>query len=171
VQELADAEPLPPGAPSDDFGFVAWCHGALNGHMQLFKVVQKDLNALPDPDPRATAAADADMIQAGNQYLALYTRALDVAEKVNPQNTAARRQEVDKAGASIWAAAETAEPKTRMWSWVMWVLPGRCEYAAERLYEKSMLTGQALGLNMKTEPIKKKPKPPERDALGAIIPK
>jgi len=168
--ELAEAEPLPPGAPSDDYGFVAWCRGALGGHLDLFKMVQGDLNALPDPDPKVTAAADAEMVQAGKQYLAFYDQALDTAEKASPENLSPRRVAAEKTGRSIWDAAAKAETKTRMWSWVMWVLPGRCEYASERLYEKSMLKGQALGVNMRTAPVVKPPKAPERDALGQIIP-
>ncbi len=166
--ELADDEPLPAGAPSDDYGFVAWCHGALRGHMDLFEVVKPTLNALPDPDPKMTAASDAEMLEAGAQYLALYERAMDAAEKASPTEIKPRRTDLEKAGGRIWGAAQMAEPKTRMWSWAMWVLPGRCEYAAERLYEKSMLKGQALGVNMRTAPIPKAPKKPERNALGGI---
>lgn len=169
--ELADDEPLPAGAPSDDYGFVAWCHGALKGHMDLFEVVKPTLNALPDPDPKMTAASDAEMLEAGAQYLSLYERAMDAAEKASPEEIKPRRTDLQKAGGKIWGAAQLAEPKTRMWSWAMWVLPGRCEYAAERLYEKSMLKGQALGVNMRTAPIKKTPKKPERDALGSIVPR
>jgi hypothetical protein len=169
--ELAFAEPLPPGAPSDDYEFVGWCHGALTGHLDLYNLVKDDLNALPDPDPRATAAGDAEMIEAGRQYLALYARAMEAAEKASPQSISARGLAARTSGQTIWNAAKVAEPKTRMWSWTFWVLPGRCEYAAERLYEKSMLTGQALGVNMRTAPVTAPPKPPERDALGAIIPR
>ena len=169
--QLADDEPLPAGAPSDDYGFVAWCHGALKGHMDLFEVVKPTLNALPDPDPKMTAASDAEMLEAGAQYLTLYERAMDAAEKASPTEIKPRRIDLEKAGGKIWGAAQLAEPKTRMWSWAMWVLPGRCEYAAERLYEKSNLKGQALGVAMRTAPIKKTPKKPERDALGAIVPR
>jgi hypothetical protein len=35
-----------------------------------------------------------------------------------------------------------------MWTWLGWELPGRCETAAERLYEKSLLSAQALGIDL-----------------------
>ena len=35
-----------------------------------------------------------------------------------------------------------------MWTWLSWELPGRCETAAERLYEKSLLSAQALGIDL-----------------------
>jgi len=149
---MAEKEPLPPGAPADDYGLVAWCYGALQGHMALFDKVKPDLNALPDPDPRATAAADAEMLEAGRQYLNLYSRALKAAEKGNPKAVLVPATTAMAQGRSIWEKADVAEPKTRMWSWVMWVLPGRCELSAERLYEKSMLAGQSAGVNMRTAP-------------------
>lgn len=168
--QMAFDEPLPPGAPADDYEFVAWCHGALSGHLELFKTVQKDLNALPDPDPKATAAADLEMVQAGEQYLTLYEQAMRAAEKASPQPIEAKGLVARRQGSSIWNAAAVAAPTTRMWSWTFWVLPGRCEYAAERLYERSMLAGQARGINMRTDPVRAPAKPPERDALGAIPP-
>lgn len=157
---LVEKEPLPPGAPADDYGLVAWCYGALQGHMALFEKVKPDLNALEDPNPKATAAADAEMLEAGRQYLELYSRALKAAEKGDPKVVLVPASASMAQGRSIWDKAETAEPKTRMWSWVMWVLPGRCEYSAERLYEKSMLAGQAAGVNMRTAPA---PRPTRED--------
>ncbi len=35
-----------------------------------------------------------------------------------------------------------------MWTWLSWELPGRCETASERLYEKSLLSAQALGIDI-----------------------
>jgi hypothetical protein len=145
----AEKEPFPPGAPEDDYGFVAWCYGALQGHMALFETVKPELNALPDPDPKATAAADAAMLKAGAQYLELYTRALRAAETGNPSVVKVPAADTMKVGRSIWVKAQAADPKTRMWSWAMWTLPGKCEYAAERLFETSNLAG---GARMRTAP-------------------
>jgi hypothetical protein len=44
--------PLPAGAPSDDYGLVAWCHGALRGHLELAEQIA---DTLPD---RRRAAVD-----------------------------------------------------------------------------------------------------------------
>lgn len=146
----AEKEPLPPGAPADDYGLVAWCYGALQGHMALFDKVKPQLNALQDPDPRATAAADAEMAAAGKMYLNLYARALKAADTNNPKVVLVPAATTMARGHSIWDKAEVADEKTRMWSWVMWVLPGRCEYSAERLYETSMLAG---GQKARTAPV------------------
>ncbi len=190
--ELAQLEPLPAGAPEDDYGFVAWCYGSLRGHMSLFTVVSPDLNSLPDADAKTTAAADAEMMQAGQQYLNLYNAALNAADIANgdrppppppplPGHGKAppppkappwpkRRAEIVKTSLAKWTQVREADAKTRMWSWVMWVLPGRCEYAAERLYETSNLAGQAKGINMRSEPLEKPKMPRNRQSGESVAP-
>ena len=143
-------EPVPAGAPSDDYGLVNWCAGALSGHMVLYRQVKPELDALPDASPKETSALDADQIRAGREYLELYKKAIEAAEKASPRNIADQGLRERRAGSSIWAAARsnTADGKARMWTWLGWELPGRCETAAERLYEKSLLSAQALGIDL-----------------------
>jgi hypothetical protein len=142
-------EPVPAGAPSDDYGFVSWCTGALSGHMALYQQVKPELDALPDPRPKETVALDAEQMKAGNEYLALYKKATDAAEKASPRPIAERGQTERQHGAAIWNTARTAtDRKAAMWTYLSWELPGRCETAAERLYEKSLLSAQALGIDL-----------------------
>jgi hypothetical protein len=125
--------------PKDDYALVAWCHGALSGHMELHEAVKEELNSVsPSSD------GDEEQMAAGREYLALYSRALKAAEAASPKNIHADGVANDAAGRRIWAAAAAAEPRTRMWSWLMWELPPNCEIAAKRLEEKSKLFGQAL---------------------------
>ena len=145
--------PVPPGAPEDDYGLVAWCQGALAGHMELYAQVKPTLDAV-NKDPRVANAAaagarndelDQQQMAAGREYLALYQRALDAAEKANPRALGRQRQAAQAKGASIWQpAANAVDPKTTMWSWLMWELPGRCETAAKRLADRSELLAPAL---------------------------
>ena len=146
-------DPPPPGAPTDDFRFVSWCYGALTGHMELYKLVKPELDKLPDPKPQETAVLDAQQTQAGYEYLALYKQAIDTAELASLRPIHDESAEAVKLGHGIWGPAREADAKTRMWSWLSWELPGRCETAAERLYEKSLLAAQALGVNV--DPTKK----------------
>jgi hypothetical protein len=142
-------EPVPAGAPSDDYGLVNWCAGALSGHMALYHEVKPELDALPDASPKETAALDKDQIKAGRDYLTLYKKAIDAAERASPRSIAERGLAMRRQGNSIWTAARTtADRKARMWTWLGWELPGRCETAAERLYEKSLLSAQALGIDL-----------------------
>ncbi len=141
-------DPVPAGAPADDYGLVSWCSGALTGHMALYTMVKPQLDQLPDSRPQETAVLDAEQMKAGNEYLALYKRATDAAERASPQNITDRGAELRQKGDAIWVPAKQADAKTRMWTWLGWELPGRCETAAERLYEKSLLSAQALGIDL-----------------------
>jgi hypothetical protein len=140
-------EPFPIGAPTDDYGFVSWCYGALSGHINLYKVVKPELDKI-STNPKEDAVLDAAQQKAGQEYLTLYKRAIEAAEKASPQPISVHGAQALKAGANIWTPALQAEPKTRMWSYLSWDLPGRCETTAERLYEKSLLAAQALGITI-----------------------
>ena len=144
--------PVPPGAPEDDYGLTNWCHGALAGHMALHAQVKPTLDALQN-DPkvqgggvspgRTTEQMDAEQMAAGREYLALYERAIKAAEAANPR-IRTRGEQARAKGAGIWGpAANAVNPKDRMWSWLGWSLPGRCETASRRLEEKSPLLAPA----------------------------
>jgi hypothetical protein len=136
---------IPKGAPSADYDFVAWCHGALTGHMALYDLVKPELQSIERPEEVAEdEKADADQMKAGREYLALYTRALHAASKAHPKEMAERREKAEAQGQAIWDAAKSAEPRTRMWSWLLWDLPGRCEVAAKRLETRSGVLGAAF---------------------------
>ena len=142
-------EPVPAGAPSDDYGFVNWCTGALSGHMTLYRVVKPELDALPDPRPQESAALDAAQTQAGREYLELYRKATEAAEKASPRPIGERGLTERRRGNAIWGTVRNStDRKAVMWTWLSWELPGRCETAAERLYEKSLLNAQALGIDV-----------------------
>ena len=85
------------------------CYGALSGHMELYKIVKPELDKLPDQDPKETAALDAEQLKAGQEYLALYKRAMEAAEKASPQPINARGGQAVKAGGNIWSPALQAE--------------------------------------------------------------
>jgi hypothetical protein len=136
---------IPKGAPEADYDFVAWCHGALTGHMALYDLVKPELQSIERPEEVAEdEKADADQMKAGREYLALYTRALHAASKAHPKEMAERREKAEAQGQAIWDAAKAAEPRTRMWSWLLWDLPGRCEVAAKRLETRSGVLGAAF---------------------------
>ncbi len=139
--------PFPVGAPHDDYGFVGWCFGALSGHMDLYKVVKPELDK-QSTNPKEDAAVDAEQMKAGLEYLALYKQAMEAAEKASTQPINIRGGQAVRVGQSIWGPALQADAKTQMWSYLSWDLPGRCEVTAERLYEKSLLSAQALGITI-----------------------
>jgi hypothetical protein len=143
--KASDDSDIPGGAPTDDYGFVAWCSGALAGHMALYPMVKPQLDAMQRPDEaKDNAKLDQEQLAAGETYLKLYQRALRAAEKASGANLLTRKQEAQAQGSRIWGAARAADPQTRMWSWIMWELPARCETAATRLEKSSSLLGAAL---------------------------
>jgi hypothetical protein len=128
-----DESDIPKGAPTDDYGLVAWCRGALTGHMALYPLVKPEMKSLERPNEVADDAKnDAAQMQAGRDYLALYARAMLAAEKADPK-LVVRGLALRTQGEGIWTEAKAAAPRTRMWSWLMWDLPGECEVSANRL--------------------------------------
>ncbi|CAN5124777.1 hypothetical protein BH09PSE2_BH09PSE2_26160 [soil metagenome] len=159
---------IPHGAPTDDYGFVAWCRGALSGHMELYAAVKPELAkveaekaAVEDKkyttdaqreaarvrrakEAEADAKLDRQQLDAGKMYVKLYGEALQAAEGASAANLRKRGEEAQDSGFRIWAAARQAEPRTKMWSWIMWELPARCETAARRLKDRSLVLAGVL---------------------------
>jgi hypothetical protein len=124
----------PKGAPDNDYDFVAWCHGALAGHMALYEQVKPELVSIEQPNEvAADEKNDKLQMAAGRDYLTLYTRALNGFDKAHPGKMGERRKAAEAAGAAIWDPYKDAAPRQRMWAWVGWDLPGRCETAARKL--------------------------------------
>lgn len=134
---IAAQQPVPAGAPEDDYGFVNWCWGALNGHMALYPRVRDQLNP-------ADYESDQQMLAAGREYLNLYERAVQAADRASPTSRAAAAEAGRRAGANVWAGNERADATTLKWAFVGWSLPGRCEAIARRLLDQSELMAPAL---------------------------
>ncbi len=165
--QTAPAPETPSNAPADDFGFVNWCKGALSGHMELYDQVKPELarvaaekaaeqdkklspaQAKTARTQRAKEAAeeaqgDRQQLAAGRTYLALYDRAIAAGEKAGGEDLLVRAQDAQSQGYRIWSAARAAPGRTKMWSWLMWELPARCETAAKTLETQSDLLGAAF---------------------------
>ena len=161
----ASAAPALTGAPADDYGFVAWCRGALSGHMEVGASALPEIGRVQaekarrllegksgadaekirvslDKDAAREAELDTEQQKAGRDYIALYQSALDAAEAAGADH--ARGEEATGQGYRIWSAARAAAPQTQMYSYLMWELPGRCETAARSLKSNSGLLGAAF---------------------------
>ena len=115
-------------------------------------------------EAQADAKLDQQQLDAGKTYLKLYNDALTAAEGANASNLRKRGEEAQEGGFRIWAAARQAEPRTRMWSWIMWELPARCETAARRLKDRSSLLAGVL------KPQADAPAPKTSVAAAATLP-
>jgi hypothetical protein len=162
--EETDAAAIPPGAPDDDYGLVAWCEGALTGHMALFPLVKPELDRMEHTGDKAKdAELDAEQMAAGTEYLQLYARARHAAD-VRGDGAPPRAEGLIRAGQTLWAPVRAADASARMWSWVMWELPARCETAARRLEGGTSAPSDVLRRHSSDDPA-----PPAAQAATAAM--
>jgi len=142
-QASADAaargeDPFPTGAPTDDYGFMAWCYGALAGHVALYDKVLPEVRRIEGEFPDAGTPLDKVMDgykaqhERGRQILTTYDKALSIAEASGQTGGVDRTTAVTK-GREAWRGSETAEPRQLAQLWMSWALPDRCEATARRL--------------------------------------
>ena len=136
---LAKGElPFPSGAPTDDYGFMAWCYGALAGHVGLYDQVLAQVQRIeaefPDSDrPIDQVMKDyADQHAAGQQILESYAHALSNEEAAG-KNGARKRAPAIAKGKLVWKGADQADPRQLAQLWMSWGLPARCQATASRL--------------------------------------
>jgi hypothetical protein len=131
--------PFPAGAPTDDYGLVGWCYGALSGHMGLYKrampEVERIERAFPDPEVPVDEALKDYAVQheQGAKDLDMFKSALDAADKADPSAHAAARQASIELGLGTWQGADKADKRTLAQLWMSWALPARCETTAQKL--------------------------------------
>ena len=129
---------FPSGAPTDDYGFMAWCYGALSGHVDLYEQVLPEVKrietAFPDPGSSIDKVMSGYAVQhaRGKVLLTRYAHALDVQEAKSKSAAVGRADAVAK-GRDVWAGSESADPRQLAQLWMSWGLPGQCDVTAKRL--------------------------------------
>ena len=146
--------PVAPAAtpPTDDYGYVAWCFGALGGYVDLYDQVMPEVTrietAFPGPDgvaaslktyPEMRAQARADM--------KIFTAAITAAEKASPRPISEYGGAAVKKGRSVWTGADSANKARLAQVWMSWSPPGDCETRAKALEKRSNILGKALIYN------------------------
>lgn len=123
-EAVAYANPLPRGAPQDDYPLVAWCEALVNGHVALGQT----LTTADD--------LDRDIIRLGRLEAADFRSALDAA---GARQSAASRAAAEAAAAEAtakWEPLKGQDEAVRSQAFGLFFgLPGRCEHAARRLRE------------------------------------
>jgi hypothetical protein len=143
-------EPLPAGAPTEDYPLTAWCYGAMSEYLTVYDRVKPDLKAIDkmfgssEPKEREPYASD---MAAAHVELKVLADAVVAAEKASPSPIAQQGAESVKLGRSIWAPAESKTSRELARAWLSWALPDRCDSTARSLASKSALLGQALRYN------------------------
>jgi hypothetical protein len=138
AEALAKGEaPFPAGAPTDDYGFLGWCYGALSGHVDLYGQVLGQVRRIEGEFPVKGETLDSTMAEyqsqhaLGEKLLASYSAALDSHKpgKVSRDRAVAM-------GHEVWKGSASADPKELAQTWMSWALPARCQTTARKLGAK-----------------------------------
>jgi hypothetical protein len=143
-------EPLPAGAPTQDYPLTAWCYGAMSEYLAIYQRVKPDLRAIDkmwgSSEPNETEPYADDMAAARDE-LKVLAGAVEAAEKASPTPIAPQGVDAIRLGRSIWSPAEAKTSRELARAWLSWALPDRCDSTARDLAAKSALLGQALRYN------------------------
>lgn len=124
-EAVAYANPMPRGAPTQDYPLVAWCDALVTGHADLGET-------LTDRTPE-----DIELVRLGRLEAQDFRSALAAAE---PRQSAAAKAAAQQAAASAkaqWAPLlDNEDEQVRNQAFGLFFgLPGRCEHAARRIRE------------------------------------
>jgi hypothetical protein len=143
-------EPLPAGAPQEEYPLAAWCYGALSEYLEVYDRVKPDLVTIDKmfgtSQPHESAPYAADMA-AARVELKLIGHAVQAAEQASPSPIAPQGVDAINLGRSIWRPAEMKTRRELARAWLTWGLPDRCDSNARQLAAKSALLGKALSYN------------------------
>ena len=134
-----DGGDIPSGAPTDDYGFVAWCYGALGEYLSIYDLVTPDLKDIDkmfgtsvQEDEPYTADVAAERVA-----LKRFGAAIEAAERASPTPIADKGVYAIQSGRGIWAAAKLQSHRRLADAWLFWGIPKRCETAAKALKTRS----------------------------------
>ena len=120
-EAMAYAYPTPPGVPADDFGFLNYCHGLIDGHVQLGETLG--------------TAADAELMRLGRLERQDFQTAIQAGSgRRSAAEIAAGRAAYDRAMTRWQPYLTNANADDRQAGFDLFFgLPGRCEHAARRV--------------------------------------
>ena len=160
----------PNAPPTDEYGYVAWCYGALGGYANLYDRVMPEVTriekAFPGPDGVAASLKTYPELRAQAQKdLKTFASAITAAEKASPRPISEYGGSQVKRGASIWQGADSVDKARLAQMWMSWSPPGDCEKRAKTLEMKSSILGKALNFNSASATTQAPPAPaPEPQA-------
>lgn len=157
--------PVAPAAtpPSDDYGYVAWCFGALGGYVDLYDQVMPEVTriekAFPGPDGvEASLKTYPEMRAQARTDMKIFTAAITAAERASPRPISEYGGAAVKKGRSVWTGADAANKARLAQVWMSWSPPGDCETRAKALEKRSNILGKALIYNA-VKPVEPAPEP------------
>jgi hypothetical protein len=160
----------PNAPPTDEYGYVAWCYGALGGYANLYDKVMPEVTriekAFPGPDGVAASLKTYPELRSQAQKdLKVFASAITAAEKASPRPISEYGGSQVKRGAAIWQGADSVDKARLAQMWMSWSPPGDCEKRAKTLEMKSSILGKALNFNSASATTQAPPAPaPEPEA-------
>lgn len=147
----------PNAPPADEYGYVAWCYGALGGYANLYDRVMPEVTriekAFPGPDGVAASLKTYPELRAQAQKdMKAFASAITAAEKASPRPISEYGGAQVKRGAAIWQGADSIDKARLAQMWMSWSPPGDCEKRAKTLEMKSSILGKALNYNSAPKP-------------------
>lgn len=169
----------PNAPPTDEYGYVAWCYGALGGYANLYDRVMPEVTriekAFPGPDGVAASLKTYPELRAQAQKdLKTFASAITAAEKASPRPISEYGGAQVKRGAAIWQGADSVDKARLAQMWMSWSPPGDCEKRAKTLEMKSSILGKALNFNSASAttqaPAAPQPEAPAPQPVAATAP-
>jgi len=154
----------PNAPPTDEYGYVAWCYGALGGYANLYDRVMPEVTriekAFPGPDGVAASLKTYPEMRAQAQKdLKTFASAITAAEKASPRPISEYGGSQVKRGQAVWQGSDTVDKARLAQMWMSWSPPGDCEKRAKALEMKSSILGKALNYNNAASATKNAPAP------------
>lgn len=142
----ADSEDVPRDAPTDNYGFVGWCYGALDEYLNIYVKVLPDLKDIDKMfgTPVKESAPYAEDVALEHKALKRFAAAMQAAEKASPQPISDQGQSAIAQGRLIWSVAEGQPSRKLADAWLFWGVPVRCETTAKALSAHPTQLGQAM---------------------------
>ncbi len=164
--------PFPVGAPTDDYGLVSWCYGALSGYLELHDRVLPEVTRIegayrrPGTRLEDDMATYADMQKISHDNMKLFARAMEAAERASIQPINVRGAAALQQGRKSWAGAAGLPDRTVAQQWMGWALPVRCTPTATSLVTRATLLGTAF----KTEDVEDTAARPDPSPMPEVTP-
>jgi hypothetical protein len=149
--------PLPVGAPSDDYQFVAWCYGMLGGYLELHDEVMPEVTRIESAWRRPGSRLDDDLKvyaeqqRQGRADLARFKRALTAAEKASLKPINVIGAQAVQRGHAVWSHGPDITKARLAQEWMSWALPKRCNVTAQELEKRATLLGASFQVNAQPE--------------------
>jgi hypothetical protein len=137
-----ETEDVPMGAPSDDYGFVSWCYGALDEYLAIYPKVLPDLKDIDKAfgSPVQEDVPYAKDVALEHKALDRFAAAMQAAQKASSQPIADQGQAAVAQGRGIWSKVEALPSRQLADAWLFWGVPVRCETTAKALTDHARET-------------------------------